>query len=246
MEGVPRDREDELLLARISEAAGRERLGRRCATYRAVASLACAPGGPGAPIRKVWRAVAAVVGRSRGSVEGRGTAVGGRLDFYERGMTVAVRGRIHVVRYDSTSVLQRAEPCPQGVARSCALTDVDGEHVVLRRGYFGDPEAWEAEIRRAVVDAQVPRALAALAQGARLTYGPVWLTGQEVGSGELSTRWPLIQRIAVRHGSIAVRVAGQWQVLGTLVSEIPNILVLRALAEHLAGIPPVGAEPGDD
>ncbi|MBL1119782.1 hypothetical protein JK364_46885 [Streptomyces sp. 110] len=142
-------------------------------------------------------------------------------------------------------MLQRAAPSPQGVARSCALTDVDGEQVVLRRGRFGHPEVREAEIRRAVIDAQVPRALAALAQGARLTYGPVWLTGQEVGSGELSTRWPLIQRIEIRNSSIAVRVAGQWQVLGTLVSEIPSLFVLHALAEHLAGIPPVGAEPSD-
>jgi hypothetical protein len=91
----------------------------------------------------------------------------------------------------------------------------------------------------------MPRALAALTQGVRLTFGPVWITEDEVGSGRMSMRWPHVQRIEIRSGSVAIRVAGRWQLLGTLASGIPNAFLFHALAEHLAGIRPQGAERSD-
>ncbi len=230
--GASRDRDEELLLARISEAAGREHLGRRRATYPAAPFTAGAPAGPGAAIRAVWRAAAASVRRSWRAGGGRGRSAGTRLDFYEHGMTAAVRGRIHVFRYDTTSVRRPGGPSPH-----YTLIDAGGERVVLRGEDFGPPEAWGPEIRRAVARAQVPRALAALSQGARLTFGPLWVTGDEIGSARTSVRWPRIERIEVRDDSVALRVAGHRRVLATVPSGIPNAVVLQALAEHLADLP---------
>lgn len=211
IEETPHGRAEELLLARISEAAGRERLGRRRATHQVAPPKTTRRM---APIRALKRA------RGR-----RGTYAGARLDFYEFGMTAAAHGRIHVIRYDTTSV---------SITGAYALTDVDGEQVVLHGDDFGPPQVWEPEIRRAVTEAQVPQALVALVQGARIDFGPLWLTGGGVGSGRTSTPWTRIQRIDIRDDSVALRVAGRWQVLATAASRIPNVFVLQALVEHLA------------
>ncbi|MFJ8533155.1 DUF6585 family protein [Streptomyces sp. NPDC093591] len=226
-ERAPRGRDDdragELLLARVSEAAGRARLGRRRATYRAPLTE------PG-----LWWAAARGLRRLRRAGGRTESSAGARLDLYEHGLTVAVDGRIHVVRYDTTVVRRRRVLSPQGLARAHVLVDVDGERIVLRSGDFGHSGVWEPEIRRAVTEAQVPRALAALAEGARLAFGPVWITRDKVGSRGTSLRWAQIQRIEILNGSVAVRAAGRWQVWGTVTSGIPNLCVLHALAEHLA------------
>ncbi|WP_369169663.1 DUF6585 family protein [Streptomyces sp. R28] len=226
-EGASRDRAGELLLARVSEAAGRAQLGRRRATYRAPLTE------PG--VRQ------AVAGRLRRLLwadgrtgAGAGAGAGARLDLYEHGLTAAVDGRIHVVRYDTTVVRRRRVLSPQGIAHAHVLVDVDGERIVLRSGDFGHPEAWEPEIRRAVTNAQVPRAFAALAEGARLVFGPVWITRDTFGSRGTSLRWAQVQRIEILNGSVAVRAAGRWQVWGTVTSGIPNLCVLHALAEQLS------------
>ncbi|MFF8592268.1 DUF6585 family protein [Streptomyces sp. NPDC015220] len=225
-----RGREEELLLARVSAAAGRARLGRRRATYRAL------PAEPG-----VRRAVTAGVRRLLRTGGGPVTRAGARLDLYEHGMTVAVDGRIKVIRFDGTVVRRRRVLSSRGITRALVLVDVDGERIVLRCADFGRPEEWWPEIRRAVVDAQVPRALAALHRGARLAFGPVWITGEEVGSGRTALRWAQVERIGIVNGFVAVRAAGRWQVWATAASGIPNLCVFHALTEHLAG-----AEPDDD
>ncbi|MYS47786.1 hypothetical protein GTY23_42785, partial [Streptomyces sp. SID5998] len=83
--------------------------------------------------------------------------------------------------------------------------------------------------------AQAPRALAALRQGARLAFGPLWVTADAVGSARTSLRWTQVQRIEVRGGFVAVRAYGRWQVWATAASGIPNLCVFQALTEHLAG-----------
>ncbi|WP_328881389.1 DUF6585 family protein [Streptomyces sp. NBC_00299] len=226
----------QLLLARVSEAAGRARLGRRQATYGAPftgpGGWGAGPGGRGAAVGVVRRLLRVGGGPA-------GARARARLDLYERGLTVAGAGRIHVVRYDSTVVRRRRVLSPQGLARAYVLVDVDGERMVLRCGDFGHPEVWGPEIRRAVTDAQLPRALAALAEGARLAFGPVWVTREAVGSRGASLRWEQVRRIEVLNGSFGVRTAaGRWQVWGTVASGIPNLCVLQALAEHLAATAP--------
>ncbi|MFD7316922.1 DUF6585 family protein [Streptomyces sp. NPDC059883] len=223
IEGASRGRDEELLLARISAAAGRAHLGRRRATYQAPLTE-----------RGIWRTAAAGARRLLRAGGRRRPGSGGRLDLYEHGMTVAVDGRIHVIRYDTTVVRRRGVLSPRGTTRAHALIDVNGERIVLRCGDFGHPEVWGPEIRRAVTDAQLPRALAALARGARLDFGPVWITADEVGSRRTSLSWAEVERIEILSDSVAIRASGRWLVCGTVASEIPNLGVLHALAEHLA------------
>ncbi|NUP22554.1 MAG: hypothetical protein HOZ81_42150 [Streptomyces sp.] len=212
-----------MLLARVSEAAGRARLGRRRATYRAAGAEA-----------GVWRAgVAGIARRLLRPAGDRGAKVGARLDLYEYGLTATVDHRIHVVRYDTTVVRRRRVLSPQGLTRAHVLVDVAGERIVLRCGDFDRPEVWGREIHRAVAEAQVPRALDALAEGARLVFGPVWITAKEIGSRGTSLRWAQIQRIEILNGSVAVRAADRWQVWGTVATGIPNLCVLHTLAECL-------------
>ncbi|MFE9019128.1 DUF6585 family protein [Streptomyces sp. NPDC007808] len=164
-----------------------------------------------------------------------------RLDLYEHGLTIAVAGRIHVVRYATTEIRGRRTLSRQGITRAQVVVGVDGEPVVLRPGDFEHPQVWCAEIRRAVTDARVPAALAALARGARLAFGPVWITREEVGSRGTSLRWAQVQRIEVLDGSVAVRAAGRWQMWRGVASGIPNLCVFRALVEQLTA-----AGQGDD
>ncbi|ARF58448.1 hypothetical protein [Streptomyces gilvosporeus] len=140
---TPRSRHDELLLARISAAAGRERIGRRRATYAGVAQSTHAPP---APVR--WlRGLLAFARCGRPSASRSAEA---RLDLYEHGLTVAVKGRIHVVRYATTAAFQENTP----TARIYTLTDVEGKRIVLigRPGDSG-AEEWGSEIRRALTHA---------------------------------------------------------------------------------------------
>ncbi|MFJ9034373.1 DUF6585 family protein [Streptomyces sp. NPDC102274] len=240
-DGTSHDRDEELLLARISAAGGRAHLGRRRATYRAAPNGATVRAGRGAAIRLLRRVVAEGACRLLRAGGRTGANTRARLDFYEHGMTAAVGGRIHVIRYDTTMVCLRRVLSPRGFTHAHVLVDVDGERIVLRCGDFGHPEVWGAEIRRAVTEAQVPRALAALAGGERLTFGPVWITRDEIGSRGTSLRWPQVQQIDMVNGSVAIRVAGRWQVLGSVAAGSPNGFVFHALAEHLAG-----AERDDD
>lgn len=74
-----------------------------------------------------------------------------RLDLYEHGLTVAVDGRIHTVRYDATTIVRDGD--------GYTLTDVDGERIVLRggaergeprirsRGEFRGAHEWGPEIQ---------------------------------------------------------------------------------------------------
>ncbi|WP_043268885.1 DUF6585 family protein [Streptomyces sp. CT34] len=230
---MPCTRGEELLLARISAAAGREHIGKRHATYAAIAHTKRTPA---VPIRVVRRLLAFARNGRPSAAKGSAEA---RLDLYERGMTIAVKGRIHVVRYDTTAVFQMSTRHPSGSARGAAtrsytLLDAKGERVVLwGRPEAGDAEEWGPEIRRAVIHAQLPWAWAALGKGGRLTFGDIWLTKEEVGSGEVLARWPQVRQIEMRNEAIRLNINGNWHTLGPAVSHIPNFFVFFLLAERL-------------
>ncbi|MEU7137499.1 DUF6585 family protein [Streptomyces sp. NPDC046261] len=225
-----RTRSEELLLAKISAAAGREHLGKRHATYAGAAHTAHTK----APRTRGLRALPAFVryGR-RSAAKARDEA---RLDLYERGMTVAVQGRIHVVRYDTTSVFRMSTPDPPHdparAGAACTLTDVDGKRIVLRgRPEHGDAAEWRSGIQRGVTRAQLPKAVAALAEGERLAFGDIWLTREQVGCAEVCARWPRVRDLRIRKGAVELDIDGTWHGTGSRASEIPNLFVLRALVE---------------
>ncbi|MGW2601029.1 DUF6585 family protein [Streptomyces klenkii] len=220
---------EELLLARISAAAGREHLGKRLATYAGAAHTAPAkpPGARG--IRKLLGFLRSG-GPSAANV--RGDA---RLDLYAYGMTVAVKGRIHVVRYDTTSVFRTsATDDPARAGTTCTLTGAGGERIVLRGGpEHGGAAEWWSEIERGVTRAQLPRALAALDKGERLAFGDIWLTREKAGCGAEWAPWPQVRHRRTREGAVELGIGGTWHGPGSGASGIPNVFVLRALVERL-------------
>ncbi|WP_414167755.1 DUF6585 family protein [Streptoverticillium reticulum] len=203
---TPPKRGEELLLARISAAAGRAHLGRRRATYAAHVD--------GTWKRRGIRGLLALV-RS-GLPSAARANPDARLDLYERGMTVVVMGRIRVLRYDTTSVFRQDG--------TFTFTDAEGERITLSHG---EEEEWVPEIQRAVTDAQLPLALARLGEGERLAFGDIWLTREGIGFGETSARWSQVQRIEIRDDAVVIGTAE------TAASATPNLFVLRALVEHL-------------
>ncbi|MCT9093581.1 hypothetical protein N4G70_32635 [Streptomyces sp. ASQP_92] len=228
---TPRTCGEELLLARISAAAGRARLGKRLATYAATAYRPRTRAG-------LYRAVRRLSARAPdGRYRAAGAKPNARLDLYEGGMTVSVKGRIHIVRYDTTMVFRRSSrsrgPSPFDTALIHTLTDVERKRVVLHANpEGGDAEAWQHELRRAVTRAQLPAALAALYRGERVSFAGVWLTTEHIGFRELCLPLPRVQRIGTREGFLTVTVGGRRYRLGPEMSGIPNVFVLRALVEH--------------
>ncbi|MFF4607258.1 DUF6585 family protein [Streptomyces sp. NPDC001339] len=221
---TPRTRGEELLLARISAAAGRARLGKRRATYARAAHTLRVRAVPVRGMRRIRGLLASPVWYGRLPAAKRTADV--RLDLYEHGMTIAAKGRIHVVRYDTTATVRHAT--------SYTITDIEGRRVVLHvRPEESDAEVWGTEIRRAVTRAQLPRALAALDNGERLTFGDIWLTRVNVGCGEVSARWPQVRQTDIRKGAIRLNIDGNWHNLGPTESEIPNLFVFRAIVELL-------------
>ncbi|MFE9534826.1 hypothetical protein [Streptomyces sp. NPDC006691] len=234
---TPRTRDEELLLARISAAAGRARLGRRLATHTATAYRPRTWFGHRLAIRRLSA-------RARyGPSPTTRPSPSARIDLYAQGMTVVVKGRVHVVRYDTTSVFRHNA----GHRRSSfawaavihTLTDVEGKRLVL----YGGPEAggdtlgWERVAERAVTCARLPGALAALHHGERLWFGDVWLTTERVGYKEAGAAWPWsqVQRMDVAGGFLTLTADGRQHRLGPTLSRIPNVFVFRALAEHCRG-----------
>ncbi|MEU1312286.1 DUF6585 family protein [Streptomyces cinnamoneus] len=226
-------RGEELLLAKISAAAGRAQLGKRRATHTAVAYTAPAHA---VPVRGIGSLLAFVLYGLYGRPSAPQTGRDARLDLYEHGMTVALKGRIHVVRYDATSVFEEGAAEPYDPARAgttCTITDADGRRITLHAGpERSGAEEWWPGIRRAVTRAQLPRALAALGGGERLAFGDIWLTGEGVGSGRVSARWPQVRRAGIREGAVELDIAGTWHRLGPAASEIPNLFVFCALVER--------------
>nr|WP_018537280.1 DUF6585 family protein [Streptomyces sp. SID8354] len=222
-------------MARISAAAGRAHLGRRLATYTAAAYRFR---GRNSPFRAIRYLTALVRYRRPGLAR---AGAGARLDLYERGMTVAVKGRIHVVRYDTTSVFPHRTRPPHdaprlGITLTYTLTDIDRKRFVLEgKPGHGDAEAWEREIRQAVTRAQLPAALAALDRGERLTFGDIWLTSEQIGSGELSVPWPQVQRIerGDPEETLVISLGGKRHRLGPALSKMPNPFVFWAVVECL-------------
>ncbi|MFE0681126.1 hypothetical protein ACFW17_09990 [Streptomyces sp. NPDC058961] len=232
-----RTRDEELLLARISAAAGRARLGRRLATHTATAYR---------PLTRIGRHLAIrrlSAGARYGPSATTSPSPSARLDLYAQGMTVVVKGRVHVVRYDTTSVFQhstgRRGSSFSGATVIHTLSDVAGKRLVLYGGPGGggDPQGWERVAERAITCALLPGALAALHRGERVWFGDVWLTTEHIGHKDAGTAWPWsqVQRVRPAGGFLTATVDGHRHRLGPPLSRIPNVFVLRALVEHCRG-----------
>ncbi|MFI5777147.1 DUF6585 family protein [Nocardia sp. NPDC051570] len=245
----------------LDEAAARERLGRHGAAYlpvppdarrhiviaivAAVGAFAAALGFTfGATVLGIVGLTVAVVCGVRGLAgwgwSGLITArnSGTRLDLYEQGLVLTYRGRVRVIRYDTTRVRRKIlqltkNPGPGQISYTYTVTDVTGVPVVLRHG-FERPQQWGPAIERAVTEAQLPGMSAALDAGARLDFDRFWLTRDEIGAGRDAVSWSRVEELEVIGGWLSVQVVGRSQPLESLpVSLIPNYPIFRALVDRM-------------
>ncbi|MFJ8311002.1 MULTISPECIES: DUF6585 family protein [unclassified Streptomyces] len=89
-------------------------------------------------------------------------------------------------------------------------------------------------MQRAVTDARLPRAVAALQAGERLDFGHLWMTAEQIGSQKESLPWQQIQAVEVVNGYLKIKVTGRWLTLSNRsVSVVPNLFVFLTLADRL-------------
>ncbi|MBU3067421.1 hypothetical protein KO481_38600 [Nocardia sp. NEAU-G5] len=253
--------DDQGALEAAGAAAEREGLGRYRGTYRAAGVDARRPIVEGA-VTGVG-VVAAVPGFVFGAAEvgiiGTTVAVvcgarcladlgwlgfagarnrGTRLDLYERGCVAGYRGQLRAVRYDSTTLRRKVvhavkNPAAHQISYQYTISDIDDVPIVLRQG-IERPEEWTLAIEQGILDAQLPRAEAALAAGERVEFDSLWLSATEIGSGSESVPWARVSELSVVGGWLSVKVRDCSQPLESLpISLVPNYVVFRTLAERL-------------
>lgn len=168
------------------------------------------------------------------------------LDLFGRGLILASAERLQVVRYAETKVLQEIVHHSVNGRHNHStfkytLEDTDGAHVTIQSttgritAGMPSPDQWGPAIQRAVTDAQLPPARAAVAAGKRIEFGKFWVTRDDVGSGSRIWPWTQVSEIRVHNGLVQLKSANRWaSVTDSEVSRIPNCLVFIALAEQLA------------
>ncbi|MEU3609828.1 DUF6585 family protein [Streptomyces sp. NPDC035033] len=166
-----------------------------------------------------------------------------RLEQYERGLVVHLGGRIRVVRYADTTVLDRTVRRTRHgrslpVAYSFGLTDTEGRRLVVG-GAFTGGDVWGPLLRHDAVLARLPGVLARLDAGERIGFGAVWLTATGLGSGRASAPWHLISGVEIEDGTLTVRVEGHRKPLVVAsVRRTPDVSLLLALTETLRAAGP--------
>ncbi|WP_342760382.1 DUF6585 family protein [Nocardia arthritidis] len=158
-----------------------------------------------------------------------------RIDLYERGLVAVQRRGLRAVRYENTSVRQSITTFERTgrTEYRYRITDVTGVQLELR-GNLEHPQDWGPAIQSGVADAQLPLMWSAVQAGQRVEFGPFWITLSEFGTARKSVAWNQIEEIKIYDGSVVVQVVGQLLILASAeVRDIPNLLVFRALADHL-------------
>ncbi|PQM46534.1 DUF6585 family protein [Mycobacterium talmoniae] len=168
---------------------------------------------------------------------------GARLDIFERGITVVQRGKLRVVRYDDTALWQNIVDYHHTLGSqrrySYRLRDTSGAKFTIT-GNFQQPTEWGPTIQRAVTDAQLPVAWAAIMAGQRLEFGRIWVTAQQVGTGTSGWPWSRVSDITVTNGTVNVRSEERPKLLVyEAVRQIPNFFVFLALTERLRAARPI-------
>ncbi|MFJ5711839.1 DUF6585 family protein [Streptomyces sp. NPDC093105] len=166
-----------------------------------------------------------------------------RLEQYEGGLVVHLKGRIRVVRYADTRVLDNTVRRTRygrtlSVTYSFGLTDTEGRNLVVGSLFTGG-DVWGPLLRHDAARAQLPGALARLDAGERLSFGIIWLNAAELGSGRTSALWHLVSGVQVEDGTITVRAEGRRSPLVVAPTRYtPDVSLLLALMETLRAAGP--------
>ncbi|MEL5957261.1 DUF6585 family protein [Streptomyces sp. CLV115] len=166
-----------------------------------------------------------------------------RLHLFENGLIVHPEsgdGRV-VVRWDSVRLYQDItrkiiNGIPTTTEYVYSAVGPGRDHATITHFYEG-PETWGPHMQQAVLRAQGPAALESVLAGETVNFGDLSLSGTGLtarAKGLLP--WSEVREIRVAAGRILVAGpggSGAW--CSTAVSDIANLHVFLAVAEHLRG-----------
>ncbi|WP_052442511.1 DUF6585 family protein [Streptacidiphilus neutrinimicus] len=163
-----------------------------------------------------------------------------RVDLHQHGVVVHdVNGPVAVHRFATVTVHQRVtESYYNGVRTGpqylLTLTEPDGRSSKLTQ-FYDNVQHLMQTVQQGVVEAQLPRALAAAQAGYPVPFGPFTVTQQGLVCGAKATvTWPLLDRITVSQGSVRVMVHGRRTATAAKpVAQIPNFALFLALVSNL-------------
>ncbi|MEV4239478.1 MULTISPECIES: DUF6585 family protein [unclassified Nocardia] len=173
-----------------------------------------------------------------------------RLDLFEFGMTVYRSGeQVAGFRWNSAEVRQQVIPFQNSAHTeySLRMSGPDGAEAAFDDTLFGEAREWGRAIQSAVTLAQLPRAVAAIDDGATVHFGEIALDLAALYFRSRAYAWEQIQLIDARSGLVRMKVDGNWVSL-TPVGQIPNFYIFNELAERLrlaAAAESAAIEPAD-
>ncbi|MFF7637402.1 DUF6585 family protein [Kitasatospora sp. NPDC008050] len=178
---------------------------------------------------------------------------GHELRIHEGGVAVVGTGgaTVRAYRWQDMSVLQdvteqHRNGVPVRTTYTYTLQGPDVESSRVRGGVVGtlrSPEVWGTEIQQQVTAAQLPLALAAVRAGRTVEFGPFVVSAERLTAGAKSVAWSEVRAVRTEKGYLSVKRQGRWlNLTATAVSRIPNVFVLRALADRLVESAP--GQPG--
>ncbi|MEV6137266.1 DUF6585 family protein [Nocardia sp. NPDC051990] len=158
-----------------------------------------------------------------------------RLDLFDFGMTVYRSGeQVAGFRWNTAEVRQQVIPFQNSAPTeySLRMSGPDGAEAAFDDTLFGDARDWGRAIQSAITLAQLPRAVAAIDDGATVHFGEIALDLTALYFHSRAYTWERIQLIDARSGLVRMKVDGSWISL-TPVGQVPNFYIFNELAERL-------------
>lgn len=140
-----------------------------------------------------------------------------------------------VVRWHAYTLREPGGPAVVlGDAGGPARRDIEGATMV-RGPAFTDADDWGRRIEDAVVKAQLPRAVATVANGAALTFGPITVQRDGVTANGRTVPWSDVEHFRIVYNArFEIVPRGQRSPLVKVpISTVPNFAVLYALGRGL-------------
>ncbi|MCX4846127.1 DUF6585 family protein [Streptomyces sp. NBC_00893] len=164
-----------------------------------------------------------------------------RLHLFENGLVVHPEsgdGRV-VIRWDSVRLYQNITQkiingIPSTTEYVYSAVGPGRDHATITHFYEG-PETWGPHMQQAVLQAQGPAALESILAGGTVNFGDLSLSGAgPTARAKGLLPWSEVREIRVAAGRIIVAEtggSGAW--CSTAVSDVANLHVFLAVAEHL-------------
>ncbi|MCP2285656.1 hypothetical protein APR04_004591 [Promicromonospora umidemergens] len=126
----------------------------------------------------------------------------------------------------------------QTVAFSTMIANSDGVDLgnITRAAEFERIDVWGPALEDGITRANAPRVLAELAAGRSVEFGPAAATPEGLVLGKKLTPWSEITSLRIDNGYLLVKRQGKLFRSSVLANDVPNFLVLVAVADRLGAV----------